>query len=100
LDAIEKATDATEKVKDAAQPRNDQKFKNELRGLFLDLPDHTIQNHAKSPEEQQDQINYNGPENSDSEGDPSETIIPMEHVTSFPVDREVGKVISTYPFVI
>jgi len=54
LDAIEKATDATEEVKDAAQPTNDQKFEDELRRLFLDLPDHTIQNHAKSPEEQQE----------------------------------------------
>ena len=49
LDAIEKATDATEKAKDAAQPRNDQNFEDKLRRLFLHLPDHTLQDHAKSP---------------------------------------------------
>ena len=92
--------DATEKATDAAQPRNDQNFEDELRHLFLDLPDHTLQDYAKSPEEQREQIYYNGPENSDAAGIPSHTIIPMEDITSFPVDREAGKAISTYPFVI
>jgi len=100
LDPIEKATDATETVKDAAQPTNDQNFEDELKRLFLDLSDHILQDHAKSPEEQREQINYNGPENSDAGGDPSDTIIPMEDITSFPADREAGKAISTYPFIV
>jgi len=92
--------DAKEKVQDAVQPTNDQNFKDELRPLFLDLPDHTLQDHTKSPEEQLEQINYNGPENSDAGGDQSDTIIRVQDITNFPADREAGKAISTYPFVI
>jgi len=92
--------DATEKATGAAQATNDQNFEDELRRLFLDLSDHTLQDYAKSPEEQREQINYNGPENSDAAGIPSDTIIPVEDITSFPADREAGKAISTYLFVI
>jgi len=92
--------DSTEKATEAAQAMNNQNFEDELRRLFLDLPDHTLQDYAKSPEEQREQIYYNIPENSDAVGIPSDTILAMEDITSFPVDREAGKAISTYPFVI
>jgi len=46
--------DATEKATDAAQATNNHNFKDELRHLFLHLPDLTLQVYAKSPEEQRE----------------------------------------------
>jgi len=78
---------------DVAQATNDQNFEDELKRCFLDLLDLTLQDYAKSPEEQREQIYYNGPENSEVAGIPLETIIPMEDLTSFPADRVAGKAI-------
>ena len=69
-----------------------------LRQLFSEFSDFTLQDEIDKLQEWQEEIPYSR-DILEPESTPSDITEPIGDITSFPVKREAGKVISAHPFV-